>query len=155
MNSLSFFGCQYSTEPSLYQPSTKIHNYDARHPCLVRYFSCTLSQYLEAKRWWILRFDVRNSDLTQDHDEEGIKESIASLEALLTKEIERGISPPSRIVLGGLSQGGAMSLLTGLSTSRKLAGLIVLSGRLPIQEKVLDVIKHVYRNAPLLTTCKC
>ncbi|KAJ6624444.1 hypothetical protein B0H10DRAFT_2007234, partial [Mycena sp. CBHHK59/15] len=64
----------------------------------------------------------------------GILHTIASIDALLTKLVESGVDP-SRIVLqvGGLSQGAAISLLTGLTIAKKLAGLLMLSGRLPLR----------------------
>ena len=40
--------------------------------------------------------------------------------------------PASRIVLMGFSQGCAMTLLTGLRHSERLAGLVGLSGYLPL-----------------------
>ena len=43
--------------------------------------------------------------------------------------------PADRIVLGGFSQGGAMSLLAGLTTERKLGGIAVMSGWLPLRNK--------------------
>ena len=49
-----------------------------------------------------------------------------------------GVSP-SRIVLGGFSQGGAMSLLTGLTTERQLAGIVALSSYLPLKDKMGSV----------------
>ena len=60
------------------------------------------------------------------------------LNQLITAEVDSGI-PPANIVLGGFSQGGAMTLLTGLTTERKLAGLAVLSGWLPLAGKVKAV----------------
>ena len=56
------------------------------------------------------------------------------LNELITAETDAGLDA-SRIVLGGFSQGGAMSLLTGLTSERKLAGLAVLSGFLPLHHK--------------------
>ena len=61
-------------------------------------------------------------------------ESSRQLNELVTAEIEGGIDA-SRIVLGGFSQGGAMTLFTGLTSERKLAGLAVLSGFLPLRHK--------------------
>jgi predicted esterase len=61
-------------------------------------------------------------------------ESSRQLNELITAEVDAGIDA-SRIVLGGFSQGGAMSLLTGLTSERKLAGLAVLSGFLPLRHK--------------------
>ena len=64
--------------------------------------------------------------------------SAKSINQLITRETESGIEP-SRIVLGGFSQGATMSLLTGLTGERKLAGLAILSGWLPLQKKFHDV----------------
>ncbi|KAJ7185735.1 Phospholipase/carboxylesterase [Mycena filopes] len=69
-----------------------------------------------------------------EEDEAGFTRSMASIEALLTEVVASGVDP-GRIVLAGFSQGAAMTLLTGLTTARKLAGLIVLSGRLPLRYK--------------------
>lgn len=70
--------------------------------------------------------------------EEGMMESIASIDQLITEEVDSGIDP-SRIVLAGFTQGGAMSLLTGLTTQKKLAGLAIMSGRLPISHRLKEV----------------
>ncbi|KAJ6514568.1 lysophospholipase I [Mycena vulgaris] len=69
-----------------------------------------------------------------EEDEAGMLNSIASIDQLLTEIVASGVDP-SRIVLGGLSQGAAMTLLTGLTTAKKLAGLFVLSARLPLRNK--------------------
>jgi pimeloyl-ACP methyl ester carboxylesterase len=61
-------------------------------------------------------------------------QTVYALNALITAEVDAGI-PASRIVLGGFSQGGAMALLTGLTTERKLGGVVVLSGWLPLRNK--------------------
>ncbi len=60
-----------------------------------------------------------------------------SLHELITKEVNSGI-PPSRIILGGFSQGGAMSILAGLCGERKLAGIVSLSGWLPLKQNFLS-----------------
>ena len=60
------------------------------------------------------------------------------LNALITAEVDAGI-PANRIVLGGFSQGAAMSLLTGLTSERKLGGIVVMSGWLPLREKIKAV----------------
>ena len=76
-------------------------------------------------------------DLTQRHreDEAGLRASQVLIEALIAREIARGI-PAHRIVLAGFSQGCVMTLQTGLRHPEKLAGLICLSGYLPLAEKV-------------------
>ena len=58
-------------------------------------------------------------------------ESSKFINELIAEEIKHG-TPANRIVLGGFSQGGAMTLVTGMTTETKLAGLVVMSGWLPI-----------------------
>ncbi len=75
-------------------------------------------------------YDIRSLDLdphrTDREDMTHIRASAAAVTALLAREVARGI-PPSRIVLGGFSQGGAMALYTGSRHPEALAGLLVLS----------------------------
>lgn len=66
-------------------------------------------------------------------DEAGLRESQALIEALISREVERGM-PASRIVLMGFSQGCAMTLMTGLRHRERLGGLVGLSGYLPLAE---------------------
>jgi phospholipase/carboxylesterase len=76
-------------------------------------------------------YDISNADLTKREDEGGLRASQAALELLLAREKERGI-PASRIVVAGFSQGCAMALMTGLRHADKLAGIVGLSGYLPL-----------------------
>jgi phospholipase/carboxylesterase len=64
-------------------------------------------------------------------DEAGLRRAQASIDALLAREAARGV-PPARIVLGGFSQGCAMALLAGLRHASPLAGIVGLSGYLPL-----------------------
>ena len=64
-------------------------------------------------------------------DEAGLRRSQASIDALLAREQARGV-PAHRIVLGGFSQGCAMALLTGLRYRERLAGILGMSGYLPL-----------------------
>ncbi len=64
-------------------------------------------------------------------DEAGLRQSQAAIEELLARERARGI-PSHRIVLAGFSQGCAMALMTGLRHSHRLAGIVGLSGYLPL-----------------------
>ena len=74
-------------------------------------------------------FDIRHD--RRDEDEAGLRRSQAAIEALLAREQARGI-PAHRIVLGGFSQGCAVALLTGLRHGQRLAGVVGLSGYLPL-----------------------
>jgi len=65
-------------------------------------------------------------------DSAGLHASQLQIEALIAKENARGI-PTDHIVLAGFSQGCAMVLQTGLRHKDKLAGMMCLSGYLPLQ----------------------
>jgi len=79
-------------------------------------------------------YDILVSDLVRREDEAGLRASQAQIEALIAREKARGI-PANRIILAGFSQGCAMALQTGLRHPEKLAGLMCLSGYLPLADK--------------------
>ena len=64
-------------------------------------------------------------------DSAGLRESQARVDALIANERARGI-PASRIVLAGFSQGCAMTFMAGLRHGERLAGLLGMSGYLPL-----------------------
>lgn len=76
-------------------------------------------------------YDIYGPNLVQREDEVGLRRSQASIEALIEKEKSRGIAA-NRIVVAGFSQGCAMALMTGLRHAEKLAGIVGLSGYLPL-----------------------
>jgi phospholipase/carboxylesterase len=79
-------------------------------------------------------YDIRGADLTSRQDDAGIRTSEAAIIALIEREIARGILA-SRIVLAGFSQGCAMALHTGLRYQHALAGIMALSGYLPLADR--------------------
>ncbi|MDP2004451.1 MAG: carboxylesterase [Rubrivivax sp.] len=78
-------------------------------------------------------YDILGADLVKREDEAGLRESFAQVHALLDLEVARGV-PAHRIVLGGFSQGCAVTLGAGLRYGQRLAGLVGLSGYLPLAE---------------------
>ncbi len=80
-------------------------------------------------------YDIAMSDIGRLPDERGIRESQASVEALIERERSRGIAS-GRIVLAGFSQGGAIALHTGLRHAEPLAGILALSTYLPLAESL-------------------
>ncbi|MFN7206843.1 MAG: alpha/beta hydrolase [Burkholderiales bacterium] len=76
-------------------------------------------------------YDIMGTDLTRREDEAGLRQSQHLLNGLMEREHARG-SAYERIVLAGFSQGCAMTLMTGLRFPQRLAGLIGLSGYLPL-----------------------
>jgi len=81
-----------------------------------------------AMRAW---YDIIVSDLVRREDDAGIRASQRLVENLIARENQRGIAT-GHIVLAGFSQGCAMTLHTGLRLRDKLAGLVALSGYLPL-----------------------
>ncbi|KAF2500796.1 alpha/beta-hydrolase [Lophium mytilinum] len=81
-------------------------------------------------------------ELDDPEDEEGINSSVAYIVSLIDEFVASGI-PANRIVVGGFSQGCAVSMLLGLTSaySGKLAGVAGLSGYLPLTEKVDELRK--------------
>jgi phospholipase/carboxylesterase len=71
-------------------------------------------------------YDIRGTDLGENEDEVGIRDSASKIADLVTRENERGV-PSDRIVLAGFSQGGAMALHVGLRHPEPLAGVMALS----------------------------
>lgn len=80
-------------------------------------------------------YDILGADLTQRQDEAGLRKSQAAIDALIEREKARGV-PASRIVIAGFSQGCAMALMTGLRHPERLAGIIAMSGYLPLADKL-------------------
>ncbi len=76
-------------------------------------------------------YDILGTEMQRREDEAGLRRSLASVEALLAREESRGIAS-SRIVLAGFSQGCAMALLAGLRHANRLAGIVGMSGYLPL-----------------------
>lgn len=79
-------------------------------------------------------YDILGTELVRREDESGIVDSHQRIEALIAREVERG-TPRSRIVLAGFSQGGAITLQTGLRQKQPLAGLLALSSYLPLADR--------------------
>lgn len=85
-------------------------------------------------------YDIIGRDLTDQEDAAGIQKSAASILKLIEREASRGIAY-DKIVLAGFSQGCAMALHIGLRFPHKLAGIIALSGYLPLAMSV-NLEKH-------------
>jgi len=78
-------------------------------------------------------YDITGSDLISRQDAQGIAKSAASIKELITEQTSLGI-PYKNIVLAGFSQGCAMALHTALTLPHSLAGIVALSGYLPLAD---------------------
>ncbi len=98
---------------------------------------------------WVMRawYDIRTLDRRPDREDPAqILSSAAKISALIEREVERGVSS-ERIVLGGFSQGGAM---TGLRYPRRLAGLVALSAYMLLPEQLAGEVAAVNQATPAL-----
>ncbi len=98
----------------------------------------TINGGMSMRAWYdILHLDLGGAGTSgiPREDEKGLRSSQAMVDALVDAEIANGI-PASRILLAGFSQGAAMTLLTGLRQRSRLAGLIALSGYLPLSTQL-------------------
>lgn len=96
----------------------------------------TINNGMMMRAW----YDIKLPNLAMREDEAGIRQSEQAIRTLIQRENQRGI-PTSRIVLAGFSQGCAMALHTSLRLEDKLAGVIGLSGYLPLAD-MLDHERH-------------
>jgi phospholipase/carboxylesterase len=80
-------------------------------------------------------YDITGAELVRREDEAGLRASQQEVEAFIAREKARGI-PASRIILAGFSQGCAMTIQTGLRHPETLAGMICLSGYVPLADKL-------------------
>ena len=78
-------------------------------------------------------------DLQVGQDEPGILKSRDYFHGLIKAEVDGGIAS-DRVVLGGFSQGGAMSLFSGITAPYKLGGIFGLSCYLVLHNKIKDLI---------------
>lgn len=85
-------------------------------------------------------YDIMGSNLVDREDAAGIKASALEIVKIIEREASRGIAHEN-IVLAGFSQGCAMALQIGLRFPRKLAGIVALSGYLPLASS-LALEKH-------------
>ncbi len=88
----------------------------------------TLNNGYPMRAW----YDIVGISRTGPQDTPGIRESAKRIDALLDAEIAAGIDS-TRLVLAGFSQGCAMALHAGLRFHSPLAGVIGLSGYLPVE----------------------
>jgi phospholipase/carboxylesterase len=98
-----------------------------------------------AMRSW---YDILTPNLVKREDEVGIRVSEQAVQALIARENARGV-PSSRIVLAGFSQGCAMTLHTGIRFREKLAGLMGLSGYLPLIDMAAQERHPANANTPI------
>lgn len=99
-----------------------------------------------AMRAW---YDIVGISRTGPQDTPGIRDSAARIGKLLEAEIAAGVDS-KRILLAGFSQGCAMALHTALRFHSPLAGVIGLSGYLPVEATLAAEAHAANRATPIL-----
>ncbi|MBY0573039.1 MAG: alpha/beta hydrolase [Undibacterium sp.] len=95
----------------------------------------TLNNGYVMRAWYDIA--AAGTDISKREDEAGLISSAEHIARLIAKENERGIKS-DRIILAGFSQGCAMSLQTGLRHPEKLAGILALSGYVPLRHTLAE-----------------
>jgi len=104
----------------------------------------TINHGMVMRAW----YDVREDGGERREDEAGVRASQKLIEALIARELSRGVAA-NRLVLAGFSQGGAMALHTGPRHRERLAGVLALSCFLPLADKLADEAGPANRDVPI------
>jgi len=105
----------------------------------------TINQGYVMRSW----YDIKSMVLHNRADIDGVLESEVKVRALIAEQITGGI-PASNIVLAGFSQGGVMSMFTGLRYPEKLAGIMALSCYLPNADALPAQLSAANSNTEIL-----
>ncbi len=100
----------------------------------------TINQGMSMNAW----YDIYELSLDAQEDEEGIQSSMRVLEALISDKFNH--IEPSRLLLAGFSQGGALALHTLLHGNVPIGGVIALSSYLPLRDLAFNANKQRVNN---------
>lgn len=92
----------------------------------------TINQGMAMPAW----YDILELGENRRLDVDGLRDSAGKVQALLRREIDRGV-PSERILLAGFSQGGAVCFEAGLSFQDRIGGIIALSTYFPTAASVV------------------
>lgn len=100
------------------------------------------------RAWYDIHPPSNNPAEPRLEDEAGLRASQDLVQALLDREVARGV-PSRKTVLMGFSQGCAMTLMAGLRAPQRLAGLVGLSGYLPLADTLAAERSEANRDVPV------
>ena len=100
------------------------------------------------RAWYDIHPPNANPAAPRQEDEAGLRASQNLVQALLDREAARGV-PSRKTVLMGFSQGCAMTLMAGLRAPQRLAGLVGLSGYLPLADTLGAERSGANRDVPI------
>jgi predicted esterase len=105
----------------------------------------TINAGMEMPSW----HDIRSLSKLDPADFKGLDESVRRVQRMLDAQVAAGIAS-EHIVLGGFSQGAAVSVLAGLTYPRKLGGIVCLSGYLPVRAEFGKQVSEANKKTPVL-----
>ncbi|KAF9905165.1 hypothetical protein BX616_001091 [Lobosporangium transversale] len=106
----------------------------------------TLNYGMKMPSW----YDIKSlANVDQEQDEEGMFKSRQQAMEIIREEVEQNGIPANRIVIGGFSQGCVMGLLLGLTSEYKFAGIVSLSGYMPLHGKIMNMASDANRKTPI------
>ncbi len=108
----------------------------------------TLNGGYEMPAWYDIFGTELGAGAVRREDGPGIATSARAVEALIANEVARGIAP-EKIVVAGFSQGCAMALHVGLRHTAKLAGIMALSGYLPLADTLTQERSNANAATPI------
>ncbi len=94
-------------------------------------------------------YDILEMSIERKIDVDGLLKSVQQIDALIQREIDRGIAS-DRIVLAGFSQGGAVAYHAALCYPKPLAGLMTLSTYMATAELIEQQRSDINRNIPVV-----
>ena len=104
----------------------------------------TINNGMRMRAW----YDIRQANLNERADIDGVRRSQAHVDALLAREAARGVAP-RRTLLAGFSQGGAIALYAGLRAPSRLAGIVALSTYLIASDRTGAEASAANRDVPI------
>jgi phospholipase/carboxylesterase len=108
------------------------------------YRPVTINNGYVMRAWYDIAMSATGLEQNAGH----IRESEKLLQAVIEKEIRRGIACEN-IVLAGFSQGGAIALHTGLRYPGTLAGIMALSAPVPFAETLMAEVHPANAAVPV------
>ncbi|MCB1827531.1 MAG: dienelactone hydrolase family protein [Coxiellaceae bacterium] len=102
----------------------------------------TINMHMKMRAW----YDIFTLDSLEKEDEVGILESAQQIETL----IQQQKIDPTRIIIAGFSQGGAMALHIGITAKQTFGGIIALSTYLPFLHQPEKRPSIIHETLPIL-----
>lgn len=95
-------------------------------------------------------FDILTLVADGKEDEAGIRKASESVQQMIADEEAKSGIPSKRIAIGGFSQGGGLSIHTGLRYPKQLAGILALSCWLPLHKEYPAAASAANKHIPIL-----